>query len=70
MPDTKEMTDALYGWDAVSRENERLRGALTTISEMSLSDQPAAQDIDEATWMLRHIASMRRVAAKALAESQ
>jgi len=43
-----------------------LLSALEQIAESRVPDQPAAQDIDETVYIMRHVASLRRIAQKAL----
>lgn len=49
------------------RDHDLVR-ALERISESSVPDQPASLDIDEYVWIMRHVATLRRIAIDALRE--
>ena len=47
-------------------EVERLRGALGTIADLHIPDQPAHFGGDELEWAQRHVGTLRRLAIEAL----
>ena len=52
--------------EAFRAENEKLRAALVEIKDRHIPDQPSALDIDEATYITRQYAELRRIARAAL----